>query len=475
MSLPLSSVVSVTVNLATQGITRQGFGIPLIFSNTGNAWATPELTRTYTSLAGLGADFASTTPEYQAAAVIFGQSPHPDTVMVGKGTHKPTKVMTLTVDTAIDSTHYIVNVYQDGVLQQVDVNSGAGSSVGSIATAIANAINALAAPAANFTAAAALGVVTCTADAAGNWFTLEPLSTTDQSAVSNLMTLVDTTTKPDVVADLDAILGESSVWYALAPLFNSKLIITTASTGIAAWCEANGRLLLVTSPDTTAATVTIGSASDCLKALAATGDSYSAGQYHPREYEWLQCATLGYFLPQSPGTDNWTNKVLTGPTPVNYTSTQLTNLGARRAGYFSTLGGKNIIAGGGKVASTTYGFIDVRRDLDWYTVNLQADLVDLEISSSKIANTDAGRRKIATVIAARNEDAIQQGVMSPDPLDPNNPDKASRILTPYTVYVPPVSDTGSFNNSTRALTGITTAWKLAGAIDSMAVTVNVSQ
>ena len=56
---------------------------------------------------------------------------------------------------------------------------------------------------------------------------------------------------------------------------------------------------------------------------------------------------------------------------------------------------------------------------------------------------------------------MQKGVISPD--------------VPQTVYVPPAGTPGSYNATTRALSGITTGWTLANAVNSMAVLVNVSQ
>jgi hypothetical protein len=121
------------------------------------------------------------------------------------------------------------------------------------------------------------------------------------------------------------------------------------------------------------------------------------------------------------------------------------------------------------VESTTYGFIDNVINLDWYSVNLQGDLIDLELASLKVANTSAGRSKIRKAIANRNELGIQQGVISPDPYDP--PD----VAEPYVITVPPVSDTDSFDADTRALSGVSTDWKLAGAVRTIDVHVNVTQ
>lgn len=331
----------------------------------------------------------------------------------------------------------------------------------------------------NFAAAATGGVgstiVTATGSAAGDWFCLEPLASGDESAVSDLMRLTDTTTDPGVATDLTAILNASSAWYALCLLFKSEAIVATANTGASAWCASNKRLLVVASADTMSATVAYASGTDNLHDLAAAGSSYTAGQWHPRDYEFLDAATLGYFLSMSPGSDNWRMKTLTGPTAVSLTSTQIGYLDARRAGYYVALGstGVSVLAGGGYVMSTTYAFIDNRRNLDWYEINLQADLVDLLVANNKLPNTNAGRRVIASAIAARNDAGIAAGVISPDPLDPTN--AQAPIMVPYLVAVPDVSDASSFTAATRALSGVTTRWKLAGAINSMGVTVNVTQ
>lgn len=540
MPIPLSTFVSVTVNLENPGLSAAGFGIPLLLSNTGNAWASPELTRRYTP-GTFSSDFPSTTPEYAALTALFGQALKPDVVMVGKGPTKPTMIKQIAIS-AITGSAYKVNAFALGVLQQASytvalsaawviltayttgqlvtndtgklyvcitagTSAGAGGPTGTAADitdgtvhwmyagaggvgvttndAIAyntmKALNALAAPdiAATSALSGSVGskIVVTTGDAAGNWFALEPLASGDETKVSNLMALLDVTTDPGIATDLDAILSQDDAWYALLPLFKSDAILTTANTGMSAWCAANERLLVVASSDTASATTSYSSGTDALHDLTAAGSSYTAGQWHPRDYEFLDACTLGYFLPIEPGSDNWRMKNLTGPTPVNFTPTQLTNLAARRAGFYSTIGSgdsdQNILAGAGQVESTTYGFIDTRRNIDWYRVNLQVDLVNLEIASNKLSSTESGRAKIRNKINNRNDIGIQKGVISGDPLDPTN--AQAPIMVPYTVTVPPVTDTSSYTPSTRALTGVSTRWRLDSPINSIDVTVNVLQ
>jgi len=533
-----NDAVTVDIILASGGITRQGFGIPLILSNTGNAWVTAELTRTYApDITEIEVDFPSTTPEYGAALELISQPVKPTAIMIGKGPSKPTQTKTIALSVAPVSGYvYKVNAYALGALQQASytavaaaawtintayttgtavtndggkvyvcitagTSAGAGGPTGTasditdntvhwmyaaasgtvvndvVVYNIAKALNALAAPdigaTATLTGSVGSKIVTVTGDAAGNWFALEPLASGDPSAVSDLMTLTDTTADPGVSTDLAAILGASTVWYALILLFKSAAIVATPSTGAAAWCNGAGRLLLASFSDTNSATTAYSGGTDALHTLTAAGYRYCANMWHPRDYEWFDAAKLGYFLPLQPGTEQWSLKSYEGVSAVNFTGTQKTNLLARRAAFYLLLGSVPTDDGLGQVCSTTYKWIDVVRDLDWYKVNLQADLIDLLLANNRIANTNAGRQLIEAVIIQRNQLAIQQGVMSPDPLDPTN--RQAPVVLPYTVFVPPVSDAGSFNGTTRALSGVTSRWKLAGAIRSIAVTVNVTQ
>lgn len=536
-----NDAVTVDIILSSSGITRQGFGIPLILSNTGNAWASAERTRTYApDITEIEVDFPSDTPEYGAALALISQPVKPTAIMFGKGLLLPTQIINLSISSVVSGDLYKVNVYCDGALQSVSYTaaaaaawaastaytqgqlisndtgkfyvcitagtSAAGPATGPSGTAsditdgtvhwmyagagavaaasndaivynLMNAINALAAPAANHTAttsgSAGSKILVGTGDAAGNWFGWEPVASGDPIAVSDLMAIVDATADPGVSTDLAAILGASSTWYALILLFKSAAIVATPSTGAAAWCNGAGRLLLVSFADTASATVAYSGGTDALHTLTAAGYRYVANMWHPRPWEWFDAAKLGYFLPLPPGTEQWSLKGYEGVSAVNFTGTQKTNLLARRAAFYLTLGSVPTDDGLGQVCSTTYKWIDTVRNLDWYKVNLQADLIDLLRANNRVANTNAGRQLIEAVIVQRNQLAIQQGVMSPDPLDPTN--AQAPIVLPYTVFVPPVSDAGSFNGTTRALSGVTSRWKLAGAIRSIAVTVNVTQ
>lgn len=75
----------VVINLTIQstGLARNGYGVPGILSH--NATFAQRI-RYYSSIAALGADFATDTPEYRCATVIFAQTPKPRFVAVLRAT-----------------------------------------------------------------------------------------------------------------------------------------------------------------------------------------------------------------------------------------------------------------------------------------------------------------------------------------------------------------------------------------------------
>lgn len=80
--LSVSNLVNVTISLSALAAAGRSFGT-LMIAGDSNIINGLERVRTYTSLVGVAADFGSTTPEYLAAALYFGQSPKPSTLMIG--------------------------------------------------------------------------------------------------------------------------------------------------------------------------------------------------------------------------------------------------------------------------------------------------------------------------------------------------------------------------------------------------------
>lgn len=83
MSLSVSDLVNVTVNLSPLAAAPRSFGV-LMIAGDSNVISGAERFRTYTDITGVAADFGTTAPEYNAAVLYFGQTPQPAQLMIGR-------------------------------------------------------------------------------------------------------------------------------------------------------------------------------------------------------------------------------------------------------------------------------------------------------------------------------------------------------------------------------------------------------
>lgn len=123
--MPLSDHVQITVSLDTIGIARAGFGIPLILSAS-VSWT--ERIRFYSSVNDVGADFATTSPEYLAAQNLFGQENQPEQIAIGRSALKPTQQYTVGAQQVANSTGYNLQVQSQAVPSTLVTYTSAGSA-----------------------------------------------------------------------------------------------------------------------------------------------------------------------------------------------------------------------------------------------------------------------------------------------------------------------------------------------------------
>lgn len=165
MAAPISDTVSLDIIEDTVGVSRAGFGTPLLLSYTADF---AERVRTYNSLADVAEDFPTTSSfEYLAASILFSQSPKPRQFKIGRGALAPTQVATVEVSTVRNSHPYTIGVKGEGVTDtSISSTSGASATKAAIHDALVTALNAVVGK--NFTAAfASLTVADFTFTAAG--------------------------------------------------------------------------------------------------------------------------------------------------------------------------------------------------------------------------------------------------------------------------------------------------------------------
>lgn len=110
--MAVSEFVTFTIQVNNAGLSQQGFGTPLYVSY-GATW--PERVRTYAQYADVLADFAEGTPEALAAKAVFSQSPHPETLKIGRGSLPPTMKYTIGQIVVANSFAYKIQVDGPGI------------------------------------------------------------------------------------------------------------------------------------------------------------------------------------------------------------------------------------------------------------------------------------------------------------------------------------------------------------------------
>lgn len=431
----LSDIVNVTISLLTGGLSLPGFGTPMILSHNAT-WITDRI-RYYSDADGVVGDFAVTTPEYQAAAAIFSQSPRPERVAIGKASsaRKPTQRYKITITVAANGTTYSVKVggtqfnFTSVTALNDDIVAGLVAAIGVVTGFTVTA------------AGAALSMyVQIVGAAAGNWVSVENLQ-------PDLLALVQDHADPGVATDLAEIKLVDSQWYGLVTLYNSEAYITAA----AAWVEANEKLYIPMTTDTIVETTAFTGATDIVKDLYTLGYARTAPLFKHTTQYFADAAWFGRCLPLDPGSETWKFKTLNGIPFDIFTETRQGNVQAKRGNIYYNIAGASITAEG---ITSSGEFIDTIRFRDWLKVNIQADCFIALKNSNKIPYTDEGIAVIETALRA----VLDRGVAA-----------GGIVRGSYKVIVPKAADAAPADKAARILRGVKFNCQLAGAIHKLFV------
>lgn len=148
--LSVSGLVRVTVNLSPLAAAVRSFGTLLVCGDS-NVINGLERMRTYLTIDGVAADFGTSAPEYFAAALYFGQTPKPRTLMIGRWLRTATSGFNLggilssseqllSIFTAISSGGFTVSV--DGTPQTLTgLDFTGATNLNGVATIITGALS----------------------------------------------------------------------------------------------------------------------------------------------------------------------------------------------------------------------------------------------------------------------------------------------------------------------------------------------
>ena len=189
--------------------------------------------------------------------------------------------------------------------------------------------------------------------------------------------------------------------------------------------------------------------------IDAASYTYSNVMYHDlADTEFPECAWLGVGLPSDPGSITWAYKTLNGISYVKLTDAERQNALDKRANIYVQRYGRNITEFG-TVGSTIYGYIDVRRTVDWLQARVAEDLFALIASSPKVPFTDQGIAQVQVTVQGVLNLGVSTGAIASSPAP--------------TVTVPKAADISPIDRAARMLPDVDFTCQLSGAIHNVKV------
>jgi hypothetical protein len=498
VGLNVNRLINVSVNLSPSAAQAANFSSLLIMGNS-DVIDTYQRLRSYNSLSAVAADFGTSVPEYLAASAFFGQTPSPAQLYIGRWAQTATsgRLLCGVLNPAQQLASAWTSVASGGF--KIAVDAGSVTSVTGLNFSSVTNMNGVASVINTGLAAATLGV-TCTWSAANSQFLFESNSTGTASQISFLTSPASGT---DISAQLmgtaatasyrvTGIAAESAVtavsimdalptqFYGL--MFASASIVDADHLAIAAYIEGDGNtnahLYGLTTNETSALSSTDNASIGYqLKQLGYNRTCY---QYSSSNL-YAVASLLGRILTTNFQGNNTTITLMykqePGVTPELLTASQSSALDSNNYNYFATYTNATSIIVNGKVASGQY--IDTIVGTDVLANQIQTNLYNvLYQSQTKVPQTDQGIHQLVTAAQATCAAFVANGFLAPGVWTVggfgtlNTGDLLSKG---YYVYAPPIASQSSASRAARAAPPLQIAAKLAGAVHTASVIINVNQ
>jgi hypothetical protein len=487
--LNVGRLVRVAVNLAPLAAARRGFGTLLIAGDS-NVINGSERIRSYVDLESVATDFGTSAPEYLAAQLYFGQSPRPQTLMIGRWLRTATAgllqggILTsaeqaLANWTSITSGSFKVSI--DGVEKSVTgLNFSAVTNLNGVASAI-NAVltgGTIAWDGSRFTITSSTTGATSTvgyATAAASGVNISGLL---KLTSSTALAPVDGFAAETPVECAAAMANQSGQWYGLS--FAASTMPTAEQiVAVAAFIEGASisRIFGVTETDTRVLDATY--TSDLASQLKALSYKRTCVQYSANKY--AVCSLMGRAFSVNFSANRSTITLMykqePGVVAALLTETQAQTLKAKRCNVFAQYMNDTAIIQYGVMSGQAY--FDEIHGLDWFADALQtAEYNLLYQSKTKIPQTDAGQNQLVNVAAGACQEAINNGLIAPGQWNADGFGQLSRgdfLDEGFYIYTPPMASQDQSIREQRIAPPIQIALKLAGAIHEIDCIVDVNR
>lgn len=462
--MDISSIVDISVSVEAPGVSKPGFGTPLLYGYNSVIPASAPVKRYSSatwSIDMLADGFVASDPLYIAARILCSQDPKPRSFKIARATQTPgDHDVDLTVQTAVAGEVITISITGENpsvageLLTETYSRTVPGaSSTTAEATALAALITAGAWGAAGDITATGVGAVVQIRGQAG--FAGKILFYDD---VANLL-IDDVTAARTVATDLATIFAYDPDWYALIPVDSGTLDAIACS----AWAEAqDNKICVLQTQDSDVWNAGTGIAAT-LKALNSQSTLIICTKHGLDEMP--AAAVAGRFLPKTPGTEVWAMKALTGVTPSSYTAAQSSNAHDDFCNTYDgiTIGGVEAVSGilfGGWSLGSSATFIDMIRLRDAMVVEVQSELLSLQLAADKVPFNDAGIAMVqaAFLAAIRRYEGPSSG------------------LEPGSAFcnVPTAASVSSSDRAARQLPGVSFGARANGAIIKVTASGSIS-
>lgn len=260
----------------------------------------------------------------------------------------------------------------------------------------------------------------------------------------------------DATETLDAIEAADDSWY----LLNTGWTRAEAEILLAAaWTEARTKLYIAQSSDSE---ILAGDAGNVALDLQTAGYHRTGLIYHDADDEYLDGAWTsrcgGFDLDAEGGVGIWGYKQLSGIDYATVTSAEAGEVFDANANLYHRLKGLSFTSHG---TAASGRFLDITTSLDWIKARTEEAILSAFVSApTKVPYTNAGIAIILSAIYGVLDKGVTAGHLSGD--------------HPRIVSAPKVTDVSTADKTNRVLT-LTVECTLAGAIQKVVMTVNVSQ
>ena len=495
-----SDFVAVSVSFTPLSVAFQRFGTLMILGDS-PVIDVNERFRRYTSILGVAADFATTTPEFKALTLFFSQTPQPPVAFIGRwasaatpgilhGASLSALQQLLSNFTIITNGSFAISV--NGVAHDIStLNFSAALNLNGVAATIQTALIA-----AGFVSAKCVwnlnlqrfDIISGTTGVTSSVSFGSPIAvigaTTDISTILGLT--LASGASPLVIGlavetPLNAVIAlanASSEWYGMmdattVPLAQADYI------GITAFILAGSRNRIFGTTIMNAAAMDPTQTADLASVLKSLNNRrvfWMYSSYNPYAVASMFGRGFTVDFTANNSTITLAYKQAPGLQGENMTETQFSTIIAKGGSTNIKVSNGAVMIWNGQM-SNGYWFDEVQ-GVDWLANQVQVDVFNLlYTTTTKIPQTDAGDNMIANAITQACEAGVNNGLVAPGQWNADGFGSLQRgmaLSKGYYIYYPAIATQAENLRQERVSVPFQAAVKLAGAVQNVNVLMNIN-